>query len=167
MPSNSVTAYIGVGSNLGDSTSTVRAALQALAEAEGIEEVTCAPWYRSKAIGPGDQPDYLNTALKVLTSLEPESLLDLLQSLENHHGRERHIRWGARTLDLDILLYGEYAIDTERLSVPHPRLQERNFVTAPLCDLAPKLRLPCGKVVSDINRQLGTVGLEPDHSTDE
>ena len=91
--------------------------------------------YASRAVGPGEQPDYLNAVVKLATDLPALSLLDALQAIENTQGRVRTQRWAARTLDLDLLLYGEQIIDSPRLQVPHPRMGERGFVLYPLKDV--------------------------------
>lgn len=101
--------------------------------------------YRSTAVGPGKQPDYVNAVAQLETSLTPHQLLKNLQNIESAQGRSRgSVRWMPRTLDLDLLLFGNMVINTETLTVPHPRLQDRNFVLFPLHDLAPKLRFPDG-----------------------
>ena len=130
-----ITCYVSWGSNLGESTTIVRDALQHLSTIDRIKVEKISPWYRSKAVGPGEQNDYINGVVRISTDLAPEKLLDELQSIETLFGRERLIRWGSRTLDLDILLYGNQAINTERLSVPHPRMLMRNFVVIPLLDV--------------------------------
>lgn len=137
--------YIGLGSNLSDPAGQLRSALDALSRAPGVQLAECSGFYASAAIGPGEQPDYVNAVAALDTTLAPETLLDTLQGIEQQHGRERSVRWGARTLDLDILLFGAETIDTPRLSVPHPRMAERNFVLAPLAEIAPELTLPDGR----------------------
>ena len=124
-----------------------------------------SPWYRTRAIGPGNQPDYLNGVLALATTLEPHALLDLLQALEAAAARERTVRWGARTLDLDLLLFDDLSLADERLTLPHPRLAERNFVVYPLSDLAPALRLPDGTPVARLRATLGARGLEATFAT--
>jgi len=134
--------YIGIGSNLNNPLRQVTTALEWLAKISGVTLLRRAPWYVSQAVGPGEQPDYLNGVIELETTLEPGVLLHHLQEIETQQGRERHIRWGARTLDLDILLYGEQCIDTPELQIPHPRMSERNFVLTPLATLNPQLPLP-------------------------
>lgn len=132
-----VTVYIGLGSNLLDPKRQLARACKALATMSHLQLRACSPFYRSKAIGPSDQPDYLNGVAEVTTSLEPHALLDALQAIETQQGRVRSSqRWGPRTLDLDILLYGEQVISDARLVVPHPELGARNFVLYPLHDVA-------------------------------
>lgn len=140
----SAQVYIGVGANLGDAVGSVRAAIAELAAAPGLTEVVSASLYRSAPVD-ASGPDFINTVLRANTTLAPLALLDLLQAIEARHGRERPYRNAPRTLDLDLLLYGNVALDVPRLSVPHPRMHERAFVLAPLVELAPDLALPQGK----------------------
>lgn len=138
-----VVCYIGLGSNLGRSRTQIESALAAIARIEGVGEVRCSPLYRSRPQGPQGQPDYLNAAAELATSLGPHKLLAELQAIENDHGRQRDgTRWGPRTLDLDLLLYGDTRIDSPDLIVPHPRMAERDFVLRPLSDLEPDLLVP-------------------------
>ena len=143
-------AYIGLGSNLDSPATQLQNALDALASHKAIASVQCSPWYQSRAVGPGEQPDYINAVAKMTTSLAPEDLLTVLQTIENAQGRTREIRWGARTLDLDVLLYDEIIIQTDRLTIPHPELHQRSFVLKPLADLAPTLCVPGGESVAQL-----------------
>ena len=136
--------YVALGSNLDDPRRQVDVALAALAALPRTRLLAHSPWYRSRAVGPGEQPDYINGVALLETALEPLELLDALQKQEAAQGRERTERWGPRTIDLDLLLYGERLIDHPRLTVPHPRLAERAFVLCPLADLNPDLVLPDG-----------------------
>lgn len=158
-------AYIALGANLGDVKRNLRRAIETLDATPGCRVTGVSPWYRSRAIGPGNQPDYLNGVMALATTLDPHALLDLLQALEAAAGRERMVRWGARTLDLDLLLFDELSLADERLTLPHPRLAERNFVVYPLSDLAPALHLPDGTPVSDLRIALGARGLEATFAT--
>ena len=137
------TIYIGIGSNLENPLLQVNQACDHLGTLPDIKLIALSPLYQSKAIGPEGQPDYINGVIKLQSSLSPLALLDLLHTVENKHGRERHIRWGARTLDLDILLFGEDKIQNDRLTIPHIEMKNRNFVIQPLFDLANDLILPC------------------------
>jgi 2-amino-4-hydroxy-6-hydroxymethyldihydropteridine diphosphokinase len=138
-------SYIALGSNLEDPAGQLRRALNALATLPCSSLSQVSGLYRSAAVGPGDQPDYLNAVAQLATELSPESLLDHLQAQELVQGRTRELRWGARTLDLDILLYGELELQTERLTVPHPELARRNFVLYPLAEICgPNFVLPDG-----------------------
>jgi 2-amino-4-hydroxy-6-hydroxymethyldihydropteridine diphosphokinase len=155
-----ITAYIGIGSNLDNPLAQVRQAQQALGSLPATCLMAISPWYRSKPVGgPSDQADYINGVACLQTRLTPHALLDALQHIELAQGRERKERWGARTLDLDILLYGDHIIEDERLQVPHPRLQQRSFVLAPLADIAPHLVLPNGCRVGSSLEQVGNAGL--------
>ena len=145
--------YIGLGSNLADPAEKLRSALDAIKLIPDTRLVGSSPFYTSAPVGPGEQPDYVNAVAELETSLPAESLLDALQAIENEHGRERKVRWGARTLDLDILLFGDTVTSTDRLSVPHPRIPERNFVLVPLADLAPELIMPDGTTLQTLLRQ--------------
>lgn len=128
----SIRCYIGLGSNLGDSQQILRDAVHGLAKIGAVQQ---SRLYRSPPMGPQDQPDYLNAVVRLTTDLEPLALLDYLQSLEQQAGRVRLRHWGERTLDLDLLLYGEQQIQHERLTVPHLGLLQRDFVVLPLLDL--------------------------------
>jgi 2-amino-4-hydroxy-6-hydroxymethyldihydropteridine diphosphokinase len=156
------TAYIGIGSNLAEPLTQVRHALTALKAIPASSLTAVSPWYGSSPVGgPADQPDYINGVACLQTRLTPHALLDALQSIENQQSRERHTRWGARTLDLDLLLYDNQHIHDERLTVPHPRMTERAFVLVPLIDIAPHLALPNGCSVASLLSQLSTTGLWP------
>jgi 2-amino-4-hydroxy-6-hydroxymethyldihydropteridine diphosphokinase len=147
-----VRAYIGLGSNLGDREATLREALSRLGAADGIEVVAVSSFRESDPVGVIDQPRFLNAAASLETSLEPLELLGRLLEVERGLGRDRakEERWGPRTLDLDLLLYGDEEIDVPGLTVPHPRLAERLFVLQPLLELDPGLRLPDGRAVRDL-----------------
>jgi len=141
--SASNTAYIGMGSNLEGPVAQVRRAADALANLPGSQRIALSPLYRNPAVGPGEQPDYVNAVAVVETTLEPHALLDALQSIENAQGRARGpTRWQPRTIDLDLLLYGDRVIEDGRLTVPHPRIGERAFVLRPLYDVDQTLEVP-------------------------
>lgn len=143
-----VQCYIGLGSNLGDSSGTLGAAVTALNSSCDIRNLVLSSYYQSKPHGPQDQPDYINAVAGFETQLAAEPLLDLLQSIETLYGRVRTgERWTARTLDLDILLYSDQQIDTDRLQVPHPWMKQREFVLYPLYELAPELQFPDGSLL--------------------
>ncbi len=131
-----VTAYIALGANLGDTVATVRAALQALHTLPHTEVVAASSLYRT-APWEASGPDFINAVAEVRTTLAPLALLHALQALEQQAGRERPYRNAPRTLDLDVLLYGDVRVDTPELTVPHPRMLERAFVLVPLAELAP------------------------------
>jgi len=132
-----ITAYIALGSNLQNPEHQLRSALAALTALPDSRLQQVSSVYRSAAVGPGPQPDYLNAVARLLTTLPPETLLDALQQQEQAQGRTRNVRWEARTLDLDILLYGNAVIETERLTIPHRALCQRNFVLYPLLQVCP------------------------------
>lgn len=131
------TCYVALGSNMGDSQAYLQQAIKDLESHPKVNALRVSHFYKSKPHGPQDQPDYLNAAVVITTNLAPEALLDLLQKIENDNNRVREgvIRWGARTLDLDLLFYAEEVIKSKRLIVPHPRICERAFVLFPLRDL--------------------------------
>jgi len=136
LPTPWVEAYIGLGSNLDSPLLHVSKAREAIAELPDIEEIAFSPLYGSSPVGPQDQPDYVNAVMRIKTRLSAQELLKQLQQIENAHGRERTVRWGARTLDLDVLLYNQQIINEPNLIVPHPEIQNRAFVLYPLADLA-------------------------------
>lgn len=141
--------YIGLGSNLGESIQYINDARIAIASLDNTKELKCSSLYASKPMGPQDQPDYVNAVSLIETPLAPHALLSALQGIEEAFGRERKgERWGARTLDLDILLYGRQAIVTEELTVPHIGMAEREFVLVPLFEIAQSMVMPDGKAIS-------------------
>lgn len=135
-------AFIALGANLGDPAATIRAAFEALNELPESRLLACSELYRTAPVGMTEQPEFVNAAARIETTLAPEALLDALLAIEHRFGRIRAERNGPRTLDLDILLYDDLVIDTPRLTLPHPRLHLRAFVLYPLADLAPDLALP-------------------------
>lgn len=137
-----VTAYIGLGSNLAEPVLQIRRALAALEQLPESVLRHCSSLYLSPPMGPADQPDYVNAVAALETTLPPLDLLTRLQRIEQAQGRTRSVHWGPRTLDLDLLLYGDRIIEDERLRVPHPGLPERAFVLYPLQEIAPDLELP-------------------------
>lgn len=138
---NQVLAHIGIGSNLNNSTAIVYQAFKALARIPLTSCVARSRLYRSEPIGP-PQPDYINAVASLKTALSEDDLLTALQAIEHLFGRQRGMRWGPRTLDLDLLLYGNLIKNDPHLTIPHPRLQERAFVLYPLRDIAPNLVVP-------------------------
>lgn len=151
-------AYIGIGSNLDSPQTHVRQALEDLKNMTDSQLRSCSPLYRSTALGP-EQPDYINAVVCIDTVLPAQGLLLELQAIEARHGRQRTVRWGPRTLDLDILLYADEIINSANLIIPHSQLQKRNFVLYPLYDLAPKLTLPCGTSIGTLLEQCSNAGL--------
>jgi 2-amino-4-hydroxy-6-hydroxymethyldihydropteridine diphosphokinase len=132
-------AYLGLGSNLGDRAATLRAAIAALEASPGIRVTRISSLYETPPWGPVPQGPYLNACIGVETTLSPRQLLDLGLAIERDHGRERAVRWGPRTLDIDLLLFGDTSLDEDGLIVPHPRMAERAFVLVPLAEIAPEL----------------------------
>ena len=150
----SVTAYIGLGSSVGDRMANLREALQRL-NTQAVRVLAVSPVYQSPHLGlhPGDSekyPAHLNCAARLETTLTPEDLLSHIQAVENAGGRQRTERWGPRTIDIDILLHGDVTQSTSALALPHPGLPHRAFVLRPLADLAPTLRLPDGRAIADL-----------------
>lgn len=144
--------YIGLGSNLAAPAQQLTAALKALAELPKTRLVSCSAYYSSAPLGPADQPRFTNAVALLETSLQPHQLLDHLQAIELKQGRQRKAeRWGPRTLDLDILLFGERIIDDARLSVPHYHMHARPFVLQPLAELCPTdFQLADGRLLAEL-----------------
>ena len=138
-------AYVGVGANLGDRLATIHTAIGMLPGVVGVSTLR-----ETEPFGVTGQPPYLNGAVALDTALTPRELLDTLLAVEASLGRERRERWGPRTIDLDLLLYGDVEIDEPGLTVPHPRLHERRFALEPLAELAPELEIPGRGRVSDL-----------------
>lgn len=152
--------YIAIGSNLTSPLEQVNAALAALAEIPDSQIVAVSPFYRTPPLGPQDQPDYLNAAVALDTDLAPETLLDHTQRIELQQGRERKAhRWGPRTLDLDIMLFGDRQIATPRLTVPHYDMKNRAFMLLPLVHIAPDVCFPDGVKVANILANLDPSGI--------
>ena len=145
-----VQVYIALGSNLNTPTEQLNSALEAISALPNTELKSVSGFYQSKPLGPQDQPDYVNAVAMIETTRPPLALLDELQRIENEQGRVRLRRWGERTLDLDILLYGDQIIQNERLTVPHYDMKNREFVIVPLYDIAQDLVLPEGEKVANL-----------------
>ncbi|MFZ5591247.1 MAG: 2-amino-4-hydroxy-6-hydroxymethyldihydropteridine diphosphokinase [Bacillota bacterium] len=154
MPANPVTVYIALGSNQGDKIANIRQAVQLLNAHPAVQVHRVAPLYASAPVGYTEQDWFVNTVLEATTSLLPQELLAVTRQIEHRLGRVRTVRWGPRTIDLDILLYGSTHIDTPELQIPHPRMGERAFVMVPLADLAPRL-LVQGQEAAQLARKLG------------
>lgn len=131
-----VDVYIGLGSNLEDPRRQLAEAVSEIGQLPEVTPVATSPFYASHPVGPQDQPDYVNAVMHIVTRRCALGLLHDLQAIENRHGRVRQQRWGARTLDLDLLLYGDERIAEEDLTVPHPEMARRSFVLYPLADVA-------------------------------
>jgi len=158
-------AWIALGSNLQDPLAQVETALSELQGLPRTRLLSHSSLYRSVPLGPADQADYINAVAHLETSLDPLALLDQLQRLERAHGRERGERWGPRTLDLDLLLFADRIIESERLRVPHPQMHRRAFVLLPLAEISPDIAIPgkggLDKLLSALDRS-GVQRLAPD-----
>ncbi len=145
-------AYLSLGANLGERGETIREALRRLALAEGVQLLQVAPFYETAPWGKTDQPGFINTCAEVGTSLQPLEFLHLCQQIERDLGRVRHEHWGARTIDIDMLMMEGATSDTEELRLPHPYLTERAFVLVPLADIAPELAIKGHSVLEWLER---------------
>ena len=142
--------YIALGSNLSDPQVQLMAALRAMNALPNTRVIAVSSFYQSQPLGPQDQPDYVNAVACLETNLAPLVLLDELQRIEHEQGRVRLRRWGERTLDLDMLLYADHIIQSERLTVPHYDMHQREFVIIPLAEIAPHLSLPNGQSIQTL-----------------
>jgi 2-amino-4-hydroxy-6-hydroxymethyldihydropteridine diphosphokinase len=157
---SAVLTYIGLGANLDEPVLQLQQAVAALKNIAATELVAVSSLYGSKPMGPQDQPDYVNAVAALRTSLSPLQLLDALQKIELEQGRQRKDeRWGPRTLDLDILLFGELTLNSERLTVPHYGMKSREFVLYPLAEIAAELSLPDGTALQALLKQVPLNGL--------
>ena len=148
--------YIALGSNLASPLTQVNAAITALGTIPDSRIVAVSGLYRTPPLGPQDQPDYLNAAVALETTLAPDVLLDHTQRIELDQGRVRKAeRWGPRTLDLDIMLFGDETLATPRLTVPHYDMKNRGFMLWPLFEIAPELRFPDGETLASVLARLG------------
>jgi len=152
--------FIGLGSNLADPQRQVEAAQKALQALPTTQWVASSSLYKSPPMGPQDQPDYINAVVALDTELSPHALLDCLQQIEQQHGRVRERHWGERTLDLDILLYGDVVIDDARLHVPHPGIAQRAFVIYPLAEIDEDIVIPGKGTIQSLLKQCPRDGLE-------
>jgi len=153
--------YLGIGSNLAEPAQQIRQAVKKLADIKQSQLVAISSLYFSRPMGPQDQPDYMNAVAALQTNLSAIDLLEQLQAIENKAGRIRKDnRWGARILDLDILLFNEETIATERLTVPHYGLQDREFVLIPLAEITDNLLLPNGKSIKALASNIASNGLK-------
>ncbi len=153
-------AWLGLGSNLQQPARQLETALAKVAETDGIEILQRSSFYRTAPWGDEDQGDFINAVIRIETDLQPETLLTVLQSIENNMGRKRTTRqWGPRLIDIDILLYGNLELRTSRLELPHPHMHKRVFVLRPLFELDSELEVPGHGKVSMLLRQLGGEGI--------
>lgn len=147
--------YLGIGANLNNPSEQIRIALNALDKLPSTQLLAYSSRYGSKPLGPQDQPDYQNVVAKITTQLSPIELLDALQAQEREQGRIKLRHWGERCIDLDILLYDQLVLESERLNIPHKEMQNRSFVVIPLLEIAPDLILPCGTPLSEVQPAFG------------
>lgn len=156
---SSITAYLGLGANVGDALETLTAAVFALHESDGIAVADVSGIYETEPWGDVEQDPFLNCCVRIVTSLGPHALLDELQTTETAFGRDRaaEVRWGPRPLDIDLLLYGDETIETPDLVVPHPRMHERAFVLVPLLEIMPGGTLPDGRRLARLLNDLAPI----------
>ena len=154
-----VNVYIGLGSNLDQPKDHIRLALEDLKKLPQSQLVIASRLYLSKPVGPQDQDDFINAVALLATTLDPLTLLDKLQAIEQQHQRVRERHWGPRTLDLDILLFGNQVIEQPRLKVPHVQMDQRDFVIGPLLEICPQLVLPNGTPLQHLLQQCPIDGL--------
>ena len=143
-------AYVGLGSNLDDPMAQISRAFDRLDKIDGTSLVARSSLYRSAPFGPVDQPDFVNAVACLRSTLDPKALLNELHEIERLSGRERGVRWGPRTLDLDLLVFGDKEFDRPGITLPHPGIAERNFVLLPLAEIAPMLVVPGLGCVSEL-----------------
>lgn len=149
-----VVTYISIGSNLNEPVNQVESALLALAQLPNTRILAVSSLYETIPVGPSNQPNFINAVTKLKTQIPALQLLHMLQAIEHRQGRTRTVRWGPRTIDLDILLYGAQSEQSAQLTLPHPEMLARDFVLVPLREIEPTLVLPNGK---SIDQQLGAI----------
>ncbi|MDJ0689189.1 MAG: 2-amino-4-hydroxy-6-hydroxymethyldihydropteridine diphosphokinase [Xenococcaceae cyanobacterium MO_188.B32] len=151
---------LALGSNLGNSLDTAANALKALTNIPGVDLIATSSWYQTKPVGP-PQPDYVNGCVVLQVQQNPEELLTILQAIELQFGRVRTEKWGARTLDLDILLYEDLVMQTPNLTIPHTHLRERAFVLVPLAEIAPNWIEPVSKkAIAQLAKEVDCTGVK-------
>ena len=155
----SVTAYIGLGANLEDPVAQVAAGVAALAALPRTRLIAQSSLYRTAPVGYADQPDFINAVAAVATELSPRALLDAMLATEQRHGRVRTFPNAPRTLDLDVLLYGQMQMHEDGLTIPHPRMHERAFVLVPLAEIAPRCVIPGRGAVGELLRGIDAAGV--------
>ena len=150
--------FLGLGSNLDDRVETVRGAERLISEIDGVIVVSSASLYDTEPVGIVDQPSFINSALKIKTTLQPAELLGKLKEIEREMGRVDAVRWGPRIIDIDILLFGDIVINEEGLTIPHPEMTKRAFVLVPLSEIAPNVVHPVlKKSIRELVDDLGDV----------
>lgn len=153
------TAYLGLGSNLGDRRDYLRRAVALLNDSAQCEVTAASSLYVTEPLGYTDQPEFVNAVVEISTALAPQGLLELCSSVEQTLGRVRTIRWGPRVIDIDILIYSGVCVDDKDLVVPHPRMMERAFVLVPLAEIAPGLVLPGGLTAAEAAQRVDRSGI--------
>lgn len=153
--------YVALGSNLEQPLQQLQRACDHLQSSPDIQLTRASRIYKSSPVGPQDQPDFYNAMVAIESTLSPQQLLTQLQHIEQQQQRVRLRHWGPRTIDLDLILYGDHIIQEENLVVPHPRMQERHFVLLPLADLVPNLTLPDGTKLNELIESLDTHDIQP------
>lgn len=154
------TAFVALGSNLQDPASQVKKAFAVLEQLPQTRLIRCSSLYRTPPVGYDNQPDFINAAAQMETSLEPDALLQALLTIETGFGRERPFPNAPRVLDLDLLLYDDFCLQTPTLTLPHPRMHERGFVLFPLAEIAPEVHIPGQGRVIDLLEKLPPQGVE-------
>ena len=142
MNPHEVTSYLGLGSNLGNRIKNLEIVILALSKHSDIQVTASSSFYETEPVGYKEQKWFINQVIQIKTSLSPKDLLDVTQKMEERFGRRRTIRWGPRTVDIDILLYGNLIMNNSSLSIPHPHLTKRRFVLVPLAEIAPSIIHP-------------------------
>ena len=148
-------AYIGLGSNMNSPVKQIKSAITSIEEIISTKIIGVSSLYKSKPVGPQNQDDYINAVIKIETKLVPYQLLECLHDIEEKHGRIRKEHWGPRILDLDILIFGNEIMVDEKLTIPHPEIENRSFVLAPLIEIDPDCIIPKKGLASDL---LATIG---------
>jgi 2-amino-4-hydroxy-6-hydroxymethyldihydropteridine diphosphokinase len=157
----SATAYLGLGSNLGERLGSLQDAVDRLDREPGLNIVASSRVWETDPVGGPDQPDYLNAVVRAQTDLTPFELLEVCHQVETALGRTREVRWGPRTIDIDLLTFDQQRIDVPFLTLPHPRMNRRAFVVLPLLELDPAMRLPDGSRLIDLRVPNVATGARP------
>lgn len=152
-------AHLGLGSNLGDRSANLAEAMRRLNDPPRVEVLRVSSVYETEPVGVSDQPNFLNLVVAISTSLTPHELLDHCLGIEESLGRVRRERWGPRTIDLDLLMFGDVVMDDDRLTLPHPRMAARSFVMVPLAEIAPET-IVGGEPARDLAARLGDTGIK-------
>jgi 2-amino-4-hydroxy-6-hydroxymethyldihydropteridine diphosphokinase len=155
-----VTAFLGLGSNLGDREANISNALAEIGRLAGCELLRTSSLYETDPVGIREQPDFLNAVAEVRTDMRPREFLSTLREVERRAGRERTLKWGPRIIDIDILLYGDELLTEDNLEIPHPEMHRRAFVLTPLAEIAPKVKHPGLNVtIQELSEKVGSEGV--------